>query len=165
MGAIGTGNREMAGVWLQVSLACLLPLALVPLVLWSALTSAVLSLISSDASLVAPGALYAGVLALALPGRVFFSQLSQYLNAQGVMYPTTVSAAVAVVSNLALGLFFILGLPHIPGFPHRLGFPAAAPTTVSSEYIQLAVLVLLGFVIGNHQKNAWPESGLGLFLT
>ena len=50
----------MAGVWLQVSLACLLPLALVPLVLWSALTSAVLSLISSDASLVAPGALYAG---------------------------------------------------------------------------------------------------------
>ena len=82
------------------------------------------------------------------------------------MYPSSVSAAVALVSNLALGLFFILGLPFIPGetlksaflfqfiivssflphlgFPHRLGFPAAAPTTVTSEYIQLAVLVLLG---------------------
>ena len=113
--AIGAGNTAMAGVWLQVSLACLLPLAIVPLILWSALTSTVLSLISSDASLIAPGALYAGVLSSALPGRVFFSQLSQYLTAQGVMYPTTVSAAVALLSNLALGLFFILGLPHIPG--------------------------------------------------
>ncbi len=85
--------------------------------------------------------------------------------AQGVMYPSSVSAAVALVSNLALGLFFILGLPFIPGenekvipillcsagltchplgFPHKFGFPAAAPTTVTSEYIQLAVLVLLG---------------------
>ena len=148
-----------------MSLACLLPLALVPLVLWSALTAPVLSLISSDPALTGPGSLYAGVLASALPGRVLFSQLSQYLTAQGVMYPSSVSAAVALVSNLALGLFFILGLPIIPGekekvipillcsagltclplgFPHKLGFPAAAPTTVTSEYIQLAVLVLLG---------------------
>ena len=113
--AIGAGNTEMAGVWLQVSLACLLPLAIIPLILWTALTSTVISLISSDTSLIAPGALYAGVLASALPGRVLFSQLSQYLNAQGVMYPTTWSAAVALLSNLGLGLFFILGLPIIPG--------------------------------------------------
>ena len=98
-----------------MSLACLLPLAMVPLVLWSALTAPVLSLISSDPALVTPGALYAGVLASALPGRVLFSQLSQYLTAQGVMYPSSVSAAVALVSNLALGLFFILGLPFIQG--------------------------------------------------
>ena len=97
-----------------------MPLALVPLVLWSALTAPVLSLISSDSSLIAPGALYAGVLASALPGRVLFSQLSQYLNAQGVMYPSTVSAAVALVSNLALGLFFILGLPYIPGKKNKI---------------------------------------------
>ena len=88
---------------------------MVPLVLWSALTAPVLSLISSDPALVTPGALYARVLASALPGRVLFSQLSQYLNAQGVMYPSSVSAAVALVSNLALGLFFILGLPFIQG--------------------------------------------------
>ena len=80
--AIGAGHREMAGVWLQVSLACLLPLALVPLVLWSALTAPVLSLISPDPALTGPGSLYAGVLASALPGRVLFSQLSQYLTAQ-----------------------------------------------------------------------------------
>ena len=31
------------------------------------------------------------------------------------MHPTTISAAVALLTNLGLGLFFILGLPHISG--------------------------------------------------
>ena len=117
--AVGSGNPAMAGVWLQVSLACLAPLAIIPLILWSTLTTSVLSLITTDTSLLAPGALYAAVLASAIPGRVVFSQLSQYLTARHVMYPTTVSAVVALLTNLGLGLFFILGLPAIPGI-HKL---------------------------------------------
>ena len=113
--AVGAGKPDMAGVWLQVSLACLAPLTLVPLILWSTLTGPVISLITTDTSLVSPGTLYAGVLASALPGRVLFSQLSQYLTARHIMYPTTLSAAAALLTNLGLGLFFILGLPHISG--------------------------------------------------
>jgi len=157
--AVGAGKPDMAGVWLQVSLACLVPLTVIPLVLWSTLTSTVISLMTTDTSLLAPGALYAGVLASALPGRVLYSQLSQYLTARHVMYPTTLSAAAALLANLGLGLFFILGLPHIAGFPHQFGFSAAAPVTVSSEYVQLLALLLLGFVIGRHQRGAWPENG------
>ena len=37
--AVGAGKPAMAGVWLQVSLACLAPLAIVPLILWTTLTS------------------------------------------------------------------------------------------------------------------------------
>ena len=113
--AVGAGKPDMAGVWLQVSLACLLPLTVIPLLLWSTLTSTVISLITADASLLAPGAVYAGVLASALPGRVLYSQISQYLTARHVMYPTTLSAAAALLANLGLGLFFILGLPDITG--------------------------------------------------
>ena len=120
--AVGAGAPEMAGVWLQVSLACLAPLAVIPLILWSTLTSTVISLITTDTSLIAPGALYAGVLASALPGRVLFSQLSQYLTARHVMHPTTISAAAALLTNLGLGLFFILGLPHISGGQNYLEY-------------------------------------------
>jgi len=157
--AVGAGKPEMAGVWTQVSLACIAPLALVPLVLWSGFTTLVLPLITSDEELVAPGALYAGVLAIAIPGRVLFSQFSQYLTARGVMHPSTISAVCALVTNLCLGLFLVLGLPEIKGFPHKAGFPAAAPTTVVSEYVQGLVLLLLGFVIGHHHRGFWPSKG------
>ena len=42
----------------------------------SGLTTVVLPLITSDQDLIAPGSLYAGVLAIAIPGRVLFSQVS-----------------------------------------------------------------------------------------
>jgi len=160
--AVGAGKSNMAGVWLQVSLACLAPLAVVPLLLWTTLTRSVVSLITTNTSIIPPATLYATVLACAIPGRVLYSQVSQYLTARHVMHPTTISAAVALVVNLGLGLFFILGLPNIPGFNHRFGFPAAAPTTVTSEYVQLFVLLLLGIVIGRHYRGAWPETGWSL---
>jgi len=56
--AVGAGRPEMAGVWLQVSLTCLAPLALVPLLLWSSLTSTIIPTFTSDTELVAPGALH-----------------------------------------------------------------------------------------------------------
>lgn len=157
--AVGAGKPEMAGVWTQVSLVCIAPLALIPLVLWSGLTSSVLPLITSDQDLIGPGSLYAGILAIAIPGRVLFSQFSQYLTARGVMHPSTISAVCALVTNLCLGLFFVLGLPEIPGFAHKAGFPAAAPTTVVSEYVQGLVLLLLGFVMGHHHRGFWPTEG------
>ena len=113
--AVGAGTPEMCGVWLQVSLACLVPLAVIPMILWCTMTSSILVIITADTSLVSPGTLYAGILALGIPGRVIYSQVSQYLTARHVMYPTTVSALVAMVTNLGLGLFFILGLPQLSG--------------------------------------------------
>jgi len=160
--AVGAGKPEMAGVWTQVSLVCLAPLALIPLLLWSGLTTTVLPLITSDQNLIGPGALYAGVLAVAIPGRVLFSQFSQYLTARGVMHPSTISAVCALFTNLCLGVFLVLGLPQIPGFPHKVGFPAAAPTTVASEYVQGLVLLLLGFVVGHHHRGFWPTDGWSL---
>ena len=41
----------------------------------SGLTTSVLPLITSDQDLIGPGALYAGILAIAIPGRVLFSQV------------------------------------------------------------------------------------------
>ena len=41
-----------------MSLACLAPLALVPLLLWSTLTSTIIPTFSSDTQLVAPGDLH-----------------------------------------------------------------------------------------------------------
>lgn len=43
-----------------------------------------------------------------------------------------------------------------------MGFPAAAPTTVASEYVQLAVLGVLGFAVGRHHRGAWPAKGWSL---
>jgi len=90
---------------------------------------------------------------------VLYSQTAQYLTARGVMAPSTVSAVCALVTNLCLGLFLVLGVPSIPGWSHRVGFPAAAPTTVASEYVQLAVILLMGFAIGSYHRGYWPAEG------
>merc|ERR1711963_940187 len=115
------------------------------MILWCTMTSSILPIITADTSLVSPATLYAGILAASIPGRVIYSQVSQYLTARHIMYPTTVSALVAMLANLGLGLFFILGWPQLSGFPHYFGFIAAAPVTVASQYIQLLILFLLGF--------------------
>ena len=113
--ALGAATPEMCGVWLQVSLACLAPLAIIPMILWCTMTSSILPIITADTSLVSPATLYAGILAASIPGRVIYSQVSQYLTARHIMYPTTVSALVAMLANLGLGLFFILGWPQLSG--------------------------------------------------
>ena len=141
--AVGAGTPEMCGVWLQVSLACLVPLAVIPMILWCTMTSSILPIITADTSLVSPGTLYAGILALGIPGRVIYSQVSQYLTARHVMYPTTVSALVAMVTNLGLGLFFILGLPQLSGNNILVTHPGHQPLVLQVFLIILVSLLLL----------------------
>ena len=139
--ALGAGTPEMCGVWLQVSLACLAPLAIIPMILWCTMTSSILPIITADTSLVSPATLYAGILAASIPGRVIYSQVSQYLTARHIMYPTTVSALVAMLANLGLGLFFILGWPQLSGI--NILITPCHPILIYQVYLIILVSLLL----------------------
>jgi hypothetical protein len=86
-GAVGAGNPKLAGIYLQVSLAVLCPLAVFVFVAWS-FTDLVWILFGSDpeVSQMAAG-YYATVLAFAIPGTLGFGQLSQFFSAQRIMRP------------------------------------------------------------------------------
>ena len=51
-----------------------------------------------------------------IPARVLFSQLSQYLAAQGIVKPSMQVALIGLAVNLALGLVLVVGVPfeHFP---------------------------------------------------
>lgn len=68
----------------------------VPVALAWAATGVVLTWFGEPPELVADASYYAYVLAACIPARVAFSQLSQYLSAQRIMYPSVVvSGAIA----------------------------------------------------------------------
>ena len=115
--AIGADNKRLAGAWLQTSYA-VLSLVLIPVAVAWLLTGPALRLFVNNNTLVKDAAYYATVLALCLPARVGFSQLTQFFSAQKIMRPSYATAPIAMVLNLVLGLILVLGI----GIPHWKGF-------------------------------------------
>jgi Na+-driven multidrug efflux pump len=97
-------------------------------------------------------------MALAIPARLGFTQASQFLQAQRIMRPSAQLSVMSCLLNLAGGLFFVLGIPAVAGF-RGLGFVACPVVTVSCEYIQLAVLLLVFFRGKGLHRECWPDGG------
>jgi len=154
--AIGAGNPALAGVWLQVSLTVLACLFLPVFVLWL-LTYPVLVALGTATDIAAYAAYYAAVLSLALPAQIAFSQLSAFLLCQQVTMPEVAASAVAMATNLALGVVLVFGVP-IPGWP-GLGFPACPVVTTAVEWLKLGLLVLLACVVQRAHAPCWPADG------
>jgi len=151
--AIGAGNKKLAGIWLQVSYVVLVVIA-VPVALAWAATGVVLTWFGEPPELVADASYYAYVLAACIPARVAFSQLSQYLSAQRIMYPSVVVSGMSTLLNLALGLVLVLGIP-VPNWP-GLGFMACPIVTTCVEYVQIFLIWSI-FCMGYRlHEECWP---------
>lgn len=84
---IDRGTAGAAGEWLQVSLAVLGVIAVFVMALW-ACTEPILRLLGKD-ELVSDASFFSLVLMSCIPARVIFSQLTQYLSAQGIVKAST----------------------------------------------------------------------------
>ena len=151
-GAVGANNPKLAGIYLQVSLAVLLPLSLIVFVAWNC-TTAVWIAFGSDRQISEMAGYYASVLSWAIPGILGFSQLSQFFSAQRIMRPELHAASTGLALNLILGLIFVLGI----GIPHWDGFQFTACPIVTTivTYVQLAMLFLVSVVIQKLHEPCW----------
>ena len=84
--AFGAGNKPLAGIWLQVSLSVLAVIAVPVLVLWLA-TEAVMLWLGQPDFLSSDAGYYARVFALAIPARIIFGQVSQFLQVAPPWHP------------------------------------------------------------------------------
>ena len=100
----------------------------------------------------------ATVFALAIPARITFSQVSQFLQAQRIMRPAAMLSIQTAGLNLVLGLLLVLGWP-VRGWD-GYGFVACPFVTVGCEYLQVAVLVFFFCGYKGMHRECWPEQGL-----
>ncbi|CAB9509676.1 toxin extrusion protein 1 [Seminavis robusta] len=150
--AVGANNPKLAGIYLQVSYFVLAGLCIVVFICWC-LTGVVWKAFGSDPEIAEMAGFYAKVLALSIPGQLIFSQLSQFFQAQRIMYPEVNASLAALFLNLALGLIFVLGWP----FPDYggYGFPACPTVTTTVVYIQIIIFYVVYILIQKLHEPCW----------
>ena len=154
--AIGAGTPRVAGEWFQVALFVQVCIAVPVMGMW-ALTGPVLSATREPQDLAQDAAYFSFVLIAAIPARVIFSAMTQFLSAQRIVRPFAVASLAGLVLNLILGLVLVLGVPTGLGV-RGLGFAACPVVTALVEWWQLGVLLAWTYVGALH-RSAWPEGG------
>ena len=80
-----------------------------------------------------------------IPARVLFSQLSQYLAAQGIVKPSMQVALIGLAVNLALGLVLVVGVPFEHFSANASAAAGAAPSACAcARNLALAPAPVLG---------------------
>eukprot|EP00754_Rhynchopus_humris_P045947 Rhum_TRINITY_DN5433_c0_g2::Rhum_TRINITY_DN5433_c0_g2_i1::g.17424::m.17424/K03327/TC.MATE, SLC47A, norM, mdtK, dinF; multidrug resistance protein, MATE family len=151
--ARGRGEPHLMVAWLFISYAVLAAVT-VPIAAFYLSTEYVMShwlLPESERSLAPNAGLYAAILLLAVPGRVFCAQLTQFLQVQSLFDPSVYGSLLAMVVNGLLGAVMIFGVPatSFDGF----GFPACPSVTVFSEYVQGAATAILALRLAEQTRH------------
>eukprot|EP00854_Cymbomonas_tetramitiformis_P014638 gene14638-17293_t len=154
--AIGAGNKELAGIWLQVSLAVMAAIALPVMGLWC-LTAPVLTAFGEGSRTSNDAAYYSYILMLCIPARVAYGQVNQFFTAQRIMRPSVLLSSFGMVLNLLLGLILVLGV-GIKGW-NGFGFHACPIVTTAVEYSQLFLLVVVYILMKKLHAECWPTQG------
>uniref|UniRef100_A0A7S3SW53 Uncharacterized protein n=1 Tax=Emiliania huxleyi TaxID=2903 RepID=A0A7S3SW53_EMIHU len=153
----GTAPWQLAGEWLQVSVAVLGAISCFVMGLWAA-TGPVLRLTRADAALIPDASYFSLVLLACIPARVLFSQLQQYLSAQRIVKPAAAVALVGLAANLLLGYLLVLGVPTGPSRFGGYGFPACPIVTSAVEWLQLLALAGLFCLCLGYGRQGWPQA-------
>ncbi|CAE8711120.1 unnamed protein product [Polarella glacialis] len=151
--AFGAGNKMLVGIWLQVSYAVLCSVMIPVAICWF-LTGVVLDALGKDQQETRDASYYAMVLAVCLPVRIGFSQLSSFLTSQKILRPGVICSAIAMLMNLTGNLVLVLGM-GIPGW-NGFGFKACPWVTTVVEFVQLAILWYFFCHRQGLHKECWP---------
>ncbi|KAL3940788.1 MAG: hypothetical protein SGARI_000840, partial [Bacillariaceae sp.] len=133
-GAVGAGNPQLAGIYLQVAYFVISFISVVVIICWN-LTELVWKKFGSDPEIAKMAGYYASVLSISIPGQVVFGQLSQFFSAQRIMHPEVNASTLSLFFNLIFGLIFVLGVP-IPNWS-GYGFEACPIVTTCVVYVQI----------------------------
>eukprot|EP00040_Diaphanoeca_grandis_P010437 m.53415 g.53415 ORF g.53415 m.53415 type:complete len:524 (+) comp21758_c0_seq1:332-1903(+) len=167
--ALGSGNKMLAGKWMQVSLFVLSLVAVPIIALWLVTYFVLNDGFKQDHTLSVHASYYAMVLSTAMPARILSSQINQFFMAQRIMRPIVVCSSIAMVVNVIGALVFVLGIPFNPSGKqigitlkgkasqwHGFGYLACPIVTVVVEYVQLAILLSVYCGCKGLHKPCWP---------
>lgn len=150
--AVGAGNPKLAGVYLQVSYAVLLPvLVMVALCWWW--TDRLWLQLGTEPTLAGMAGYYARVLLVSLPIQLIMNQLRQFFSSQMILHPEANAAVVGLVGNLVFGLVFVLGFPFSDWSGY--GFVACPWVTTSVAFLQCFFFVGVYCICKRLHQEAW----------
>eukprot|EP00041_Stephanoeca_diplocostata_P033946 m.1137133 g.1137133 ORF g.1137133 m.1137133 type:complete len:629 (-) comp24434_c3_seq9:170-2056(-) len=109
--AFGAGNKPLAGIWLQVSLAVLFVIGIPVIALWGVSYFVFHDLFKEGQQISKDAAYFSLVLAACIPARIMYSQITQFFSAQRIMFPSVACSIAGLVTNVVLGVIFVLGIP------------------------------------------------------
>ncbi|EQC27414.1 hypothetical protein SDRG_14740 [Saprolegnia diclina VS20] len=144
--AYGAKNGILMGIWLQMALV-LVTLLAVPTTIYCLFLHDMLRVASDDSAIVALGARFGALLSPSMWPLLAYVCLRQYLQAMGVVAPTTLNAVVAV--GLDIGANYVLIEVA------QLGFDGSPLATVLVAWLQPIALYLYAFEYKKLHRDAW----------
>jgi len=160
--ALGSGNKKMAGTWLQLS-CFFLAISYVPfLVIQYLFTGKLLGLLGFDADVCELGDLFAKwSIIWPIPNGIY-QCMRFYFQAQGMSRPAMYNNIAFVLINGFLNWTFVFGGPfqYGPKGWHGVGFVGAALSISCSRCAQPLTYWLYMFMWKKHHKETWPGINL-----
>lgn len=154
--AVGSGNPEMAGIWLQQSVFWL-SATMLPCLVGLFYVEPILNVLGFPSDISAVAGTYAKYNILWPVPNGIYQCMRFYFQARGLPEPAMYNNIVFLFVNGLLNWIFVFGGP-IPGW-NGLGFIGAAVSLSISRTMQGVCYYLYMFVYKRHHEAAWPEDG------
>ncbi|KAF1793528.1 Multi antimicrobial extrusion protein [Phytophthora cactorum] len=134
----GAGNRELTGIWLQFGIM-ITTLLSIPVTIWYWCVGYVLEYSTDDQELIALATTFSRVIS------------GQYLQAIGILLPTTVVGVVSIFVATGSNYVLIYGIGSWDG----LGFIGSPIATVVASWFQPFALFGYAILYKHHHHRAW----------
>jgi len=148
--ALGSGNRKMAGYWLQLTVI-LCTLICVPVSIGYFFISNLIALMSHDAEVVGYSQLFAHFAVLFLWTNAMNATMRLFHQSLEIVTPFTVISTIAIVLNIAANQLWIHGLhAHVFGYNvdiKGLGFIGSPLATSTSFLLQMVMCYIWCFAV------------------
>ncbi|CAK0846555.1 unnamed protein product [Prorocentrum cordatum] len=154
--AMGSGNKKMAGTWLQLSLIWL-TVAYLPVLVSFFYVSPMLHILGFDADICELAGTYAKFNAFWPIPNGWYQCMRFYFQAQGVTRPAMYNNIVFLLVNAVLNWVLVFGGPFKAWFGwHGLGFIGAAISLSCSRSLQPLFYWLYMFAWRRAHVETWP---------
>lgn len=157
--AMGSGNPQMAGIWLQQSMFWL-TMSMLPCLIGFFYVEPVLTYLGFPQHVCHVAGTYAMYNVVWPIPNGWYQCMRFYFQAQGMARPAMYNNLAFLFINALLNWTFVFGGPlrYIMGWK-GLGFIGAAISLSISRTMQSVVYFFYMFVIKQHHQNSWPEGG------
>ncbi|CAH0515798.1 unnamed protein product [Peronospora belbahrii] len=146
----GAGNQELTGVWLQFGLVITTVLS-VPVLLWYWCVGCILEYSTDDPEVIALATTFSRVVSGSILPTLLYCCLRQYLQAMGILLPTTVVGVVSIFVAAGSNSVLIYGI----GSWHGLGFIGSPIATVVASWFQPLALFSYAILYKHYHRRAW----------
>ncbi|KAE9037791.1 hypothetical protein PR001_g8228 [Phytophthora rubi] len=146
----GAGNRELTGIWLQFGLM-ITTLLSVPVAIWYWCVGYILEYSTDDQEVVALATTFSRVTSGSILPSLLYCCLRQYLQAIGILLPTTIVGMVSIFVAVGSNYVLIYGI----GPWHGLGFIGSPIATVVASWFQPFALFTYAIIYRKHHHRAW----------